>query len=130
MSLLFDGSEDELTYEQALVLMAEQISWPKESTQVQVVTAIRKAKNLALPEPDLPPTMDDRDKAIRAQDQVIEAMQRELAQLRKTEELRQELETARARAAAGDPTKAPPAHDVDAQAAHDGAAINLGTTEV
>lgn len=128
MSKLFDGSDDELTYEQALVLMAEQISWPQEAIQVQVVTAIRKAKNLSLPEPDLPPTMDERDKALRQQDQVIADMQRELAQLRKTEELRQELDAARAAAAEKAPAPVP-VRDVDAQAAHDGEAIHLAATE-
>jgi len=89
---LFDGSDSPLTYEQALVLIAERIAWPSEEYQREIVSAIRKATNLVLPEPDRPTFQDPKDELIDGQNRELAAAQAELAELRKAKRQREQAE--------------------------------------
>lgn len=78
---VFDGTEDEPTFGEVLVYMAERISWATEHQKNAAVRAIQKEFDMVPPEPDsVTNPHDARDITIRNQDN-------ELAELNKRLEL-------------------------------------------
>lgn len=61
MKNIFDGSDEPLTYGQALVLLAERVPGFSEVDRRAVTDTIRAEHDLVLPEPDRPAYTDPRD---------------------------------------------------------------------
>lgn len=79
---LFDGSDNELTYPEALIEIAQRVSWATEAHQVQVVHALRKHFDMLPEAPEKPYYAD-------ARDQTISNYEAELERLRKAEKQRE-----------------------------------------
>lgn len=79
MSLLFDGEDKPLTYGQALVALAQQVSWPTEKHRAEVVRAIQTEHDLVPAEPDRKTLYNDpRDLTLAQQDDEIASLKRRL----------------------------------------------------
>jgi hypothetical protein len=98
MTNIFDGSDEPLSYQQAFVMMAQQISWPTEAIQTQVVRAIQAEKGLLPPEPDhIRNYADPRDVTLRQQDDELAALRKQLDNLNAAAALREEIAVAKAK---------------------------------
>lgn len=79
MSLLFDGEDKPLTYGQALVALAQQVSWPTEKHRAEVVRAIQTEHDLVPAEPDRKTLYNDpRDLTLADQDAKIAQLEKQL----------------------------------------------------
>jgi hypothetical protein len=79
VSKLFDGSDDDLTYGQALVELAKVGLFRTEQHRDEVVRAIQVEHDLVPPEPDVIANLSDpRDITLRNQDAEIAALKAEL----------------------------------------------------
>lgn len=84
MKNLFDGSDDELTAGQALVLIARNSSLPTytEAEQRQLVRAIEKEYDLVPPDPE-PRYADPKDRELVETNEELERARAEVAALRR-----------------------------------------------
>lgn len=78
---VFDGSDDDLTFAEALLAIAERTPWATEHQKTAAKRAIQQEFDMVPPEPEVPKHLQDsRDVTIRNQDT-------ELVELRKRVEL-------------------------------------------
>jgi hypothetical protein len=111
MSKLFDGTDEPLTYGQALVAIAERLSWQSEAHQKEVVLAIQTEHDI-VPVEDKPRSLanDPRDLTLAAQDDEIALLKRQLERA----ELQAKVNEAEARAREGQQVKDAPVFDTPA----------------
>lgn len=62
----YDGSPDELTYGQALCLLADKVAFGDATVGLQVLRAVQKEHGLTPPEPEKEEPVDPRDQEIKA----------------------------------------------------------------
>lgn len=83
---VFDGSDDELTYAEALLAIAERVSWGTEHQKIAAMRAIQREFDMVPPEPAVPTHLQDsRDITLRNQDTELAELRKRLdaAELRK-----------------------------------------------
>ena len=76
---IFDGSDSDLSYEQAIVLIAEATPFVNDAIRGPVVTAVRARKGLVIPEPDQVAYTDPRDQLVADQAKELEQLRAEKA---------------------------------------------------
>jgi hypothetical protein len=85
---VFDGSDEDLSFAEVLIYMAERVSWPTEIHKRHAVAAIRAEFGLELPEPDNERNLNDsRDVTLRNQDAELADLNKRLAMAEKRREV-------------------------------------------
>lgn len=109
---VFDGTDEPLSFEQALCEMAVRVAWPTEKHATEALRAIQGQFDMLPPEPDALATVADaRDITLIQQDRALADKDRQLAEMRQrveAAELEARLAVAEAGKAAATPDNAEP----------------------
>lgn len=80
MPNIYNGSDDDLTFGEALIVLAQHVSFRSEQVGIEVEDAIRREFNMVRPAPDVLGNLaDPRDQTLISQDEKIRALEAELA---------------------------------------------------
>lgn len=103
---IFDGSDKELTFGEALCAIAERVSWPTEAHGIAALRAVQREYDLLPPEPDRKALYNDsRDLTLADQDLEIAKLKKDL----EAAKLREQIATANAAAGGAGSTGVPSA---------------------